>query len=94
MSFMTERQVKVLKLWREGKRGVEIAKELGIRPSSVLEAVKRGNRNIDKTIRTLEILLRENIFTPHQISSLKRLLRGIDDSRNAWKVINTITNKK
>ena len=75
MSFLTKKQLDALKLWKEGKKKGEIARELEIHPSSASEAVARGKRNIEKTINTVEILLSEGLFNAVQISRLKFLIK-------------------
>lgn len=72
MCPLKEKQIETLKLYREGKKPREI-EETTIY-TSVEDAIKRGVKNIDKTLETLEIAVDNNLMTTEQRIRAKDLL--------------------
>ena len=73
MCILTENQVRVLKLFYKGMRKSEITKMTGLSNSSVNEALKRGQHNIDKALDTLEKAVKMGLLSPSHTDKLKQI---------------------
>ena len=67
--------ITALKLSRQGLKKSEISKVTGIKPTTVPEAIKRGEDNIQRAIDIIKIATENNILTDEEKSALKCLLR-------------------
>lgn len=72
MCILKERQIKTLELLRRGKKPREIEELTGYH--SVRDAIKRGVKNIDRAIETLEIAIEKNLMTKEQRVQAKQVL--------------------
>ena len=72
MRRLKEKQIETLKLYREGKKPREIEETTGY--TSVEDAIKRGVKNIDKALETLQIAVDNNLMTTEQRIRAKDLL--------------------
>jgi len=72
MCPLTEKQIETLKLYREGKKPREI--EQTTIYNSVEDAIRRGKKNIDKALETLEIAVDSNLMTNEQRIRVKSIL--------------------
>lgn len=76
MRTLSENQIKVLKLYRKGKKPSEICELTNLSSSSVHEAIKRGSANIYRAIAIIETAMKNDILAEPEIRKLKQLLNS------------------
>lgn len=84
--FLSTRQIQIMKLRQEGYSTEKIAREIGTTRQNVSILEKRGHRNLEKAIRTLnavrelklshEIRIEGNI---HVLDAVKKIIQNADD---------------
>jgi transcriptional regulator len=74
MNYLTENQVKVLRLRTKGLAPSEISKETGLGSSSVYEAIKRGRRRIEYSTDLLVFALTNGLLSLKERESLMATL--------------------
>lgn len=77
-SFLTEEQLRVLKLRAKGMTQVEIAKKLGTSRSNIHSLEKRAKRNIDRARKTLELAKKVQSPVTVKIGINEDILEGVE----------------
>lgn len=83
--FLSTRQIQIMKLRQEGYSTEKIAREIGTTRQNVSILEKRGHRNLDKAIRTLnavrELKLSHEVYiegNKHVLDAVKEILDRAD----------------
>jgi transcriptional regulator len=74
--MLTEYQIKVLKLYVQGKNQPEIVKLTGLKRNSANYALKSGIENIDDMIDVLECALENNLLDDKQRAKLTGVIKN------------------
>ena len=84
--FLSSRQIQIMKLRKEGYSTEGIAREIGTTRQNVSILEKRGHRNLEKAIRTLnavrELKLSHEVRIEgdiHVLDAVKKVLKAADD---------------
>jgi len=75
MRTLSENQIKVLKLYRSGKKPTEICNIANLSRKSVNEAIRRGEGNIQRAIEILRIASENGGLKAGEAQKLKEILR-------------------
>lgn len=84
--FLSSRQIQIMKLRQEGYTTEKIAREIGTTRQNVSILEKRGHRNLEKAIRTVnavrELKLSHEVHIDgnvHVLDAVKKVLHSADD---------------